>query len=84
MYVTLYTDVILTHTFSLQGELHTRPIEAGGVCYVVYRCYTHTHFLSTGGTTYTSDRGWGCMLRCIQMLYSHTLSLYRGNYIHVR
>ena len=26
-----------------------------------------------GGTTYTSDRGWGCMLRCIQMLYSHTL-----------
>ena len=69
MYVTLYTDVILTHTFSLQGELHTRQIEAGGVCYVVYRCYTHTHFLSTGGTTYTSDRGWGCMLRRIQMLY---------------
>ena len=47
MYVTLYTDVILTHTFSLQGELHTRQIEAGGVCYVVYRCYTHTHLLDT-------------------------------------
>ncbi|XP_063682985.1 cysteine protease ATG4B-like [Bolinopsis microptera] len=31
------------------------------------------NFRAIGGTAYTSDRGWGCMLRCIQMLYSHTL-----------
>lgn len=31
------------------------------------------NFRAIGGTQYTSDRGWGCMLRCIQMLYSHAL-----------
>lgn len=37
------------------------------------------NFRAIGGTDFTSDRGWGCMLRCIQMLYSNTLTRHHFN-----
>ncbi|TKR93972.1 hypothetical protein L596_008330 [Steinernema carpocapsae] len=60
---------VLGRQFTGKKDLASMKKYVSSLLWFTYR----KNFAPIGGTGPTSDQGWGCMLRCAQMLMGHTL-----------